>query len=90
MEFNVYRSMFTILKSIPVSTNLLPVGPDQESLGDPTPMGQMGVPQAQAVDWKTLAKISPQSLGNGISESLDLKIFPVSPGLLDSCISHFY
>jgi hypothetical protein len=28
MEFNVYRSMFTILKSIPVLTNLLPVGPN--------------------------------------------------------------
>ena len=56
------------------------MGSDRENLGAPTPMGQMGVPQAQAVDWKTLAKISPQSPGNGISESLDLKIFPVSPG----------
>ena len=57
-------------------------------------MGQMGAPRAQAVEQKhwpgplvchnvvfspsEFCKISPQSRGNGISESLDSKIFRVS------------
>jgi hypothetical protein len=79
------------------------MGSDRENPGAPNPNGPNGGPQAQVVEQKhwpgplicynvvfwpsEFCKISPQSPGNGISESLDSKIFRVSHGPLEnSCI----
>jgi hypothetical protein len=54
------------------------MGSDRENPGAPNPNGG---PQAQAIArfWPSeFCKISPQCQGNGISESLDSKIFRVS------------
>jgi hypothetical protein len=70
------------------------MGSDRANPGAPNHNGPNGGPQAQAVEQKhwpgplichnvvfwpsEFCKISPQSLGNGISETLDSKIFRMS------------
>jgi hypothetical protein len=70
------------------------MGSDRANPGAPNQNGPNGGPQAQAVEQKhwpgplichnvifwpsEFCKISPQSLGNGISETLDSKIFRMS------------
>jgi hypothetical protein len=87
------RNRWYSILSLP-SSGVTTMGSDRANPGAPNHNGPNGGPQAQAVEQKhwpgplichnvvfwpsEFCKISPQSLGNGISETLDSKIFRMS------------